>query len=205
MLRRACADLAGWRRTDPSLAGLAVSVNVSTPELRNGRLVDRVRDALTANRLHGTDLWLELAETVATDGVDGARATLVELRALGVRLAVDDFGTGYSSLAYLRRLPVQAVKIDRAFVGHLDTSHGDAAIVGAVVAVAEALGLIAVAEGVERPEQLDALVRLGCAQAQGYLLGEPAPASSIPSLLANGTLVPVAPLVPGGTNDLARR
>ncbi|HZQ87841.1 MAG TPA: EAL domain-containing protein, partial [Acidimicrobiales bacterium] len=139
--------------------------------------------ALTANRLKGADLWLELAETVATDGVDGARATLVELRAVGVRLAVDDFGTGYSSLAYLRRLPVQAVKIDRAFVGHLDSSGGDAAIVGAVVAVANALGLVAVAEGVETAAQLDALVRLGCAQAQGYLLGAPVPAAALRSLL----------------------
>jgi predicted signal transduction protein with EAL and GGDEF domain len=207
VLRRACADLAQWRRTDTGLADLAVSVNVSTPELRNGRLVDRVHDALTANHLRGADLWLELAETVATDGVDGARATLVELRALGVRLAVDDFGTGYSSLAYLRRLPVQAVKIDRAFVGHLDTSGGDAAIVGAVVAVADALGLTAVAEGVERPEQLDALVRLGCAQAQGYLLGAPGPASSIPALLATRPLAQggTHDLVQGGTHDLARR
>jgi diguanylate cyclase (GGDEF)-like protein/PAS domain S-box-containing protein len=193
VLDRACADLAQWRREDPGLANtLAVSINVSTPELRNGRLVDRVRTALTANRLRGPDLCLELAETVATDGVDGARATLVELRALGVRLAVDDFGTGYSSLAYLRRLPVQAVKIDRAFVGHLDTSGGDAAIVGAIVAVADALGLIAVAEGVERPAQLEALTRLGCAQAQGYLLGAPVPAASVRSLLSQPLVLEVA-------------
>jgi diguanylate cyclase (GGDEF)-like protein/PAS domain S-box-containing protein len=199
VLRRACQDLATWRRADPALGTLAISVNVSTPELRNGRLLDRVHTALTANRLRGADLWLELAETVATDGVDGARATLAELRAIGVQLAVDDFGTGYSSLAYLRRLPVQAVKIDRAFVGHLDTSDGDAAIVGAVVAVANALGLTAVAEGVERPEQLDALVRLGCAQAQGFLLGAPVPASEVLALLAAGTLAPPAasPSSPG--------
>ena len=200
VLKRACADLATWRRADPALGTLAVSVNVSTPELRNDRLVDRVRNALTANRLRAADLWLELAETVATDGVEGARAALAELRALGVQLAVDDFGTGYSSLAYLRRLPVQAVKIDRAFVGHLDTSDGDAAIVSAVVAVANALGLTPIAEGVERPEQLDALVRLGCAQAQGFLLGAPAPASEIPAMLAAGALpapaVPAAPAVP---------
>jgi len=192
VLARACADLAQWRRDVPALAQLAVSINVSTPELRNSRLIDRVRTALTANRLRGTDLWLELAETVATDGVDGARAALLELRALGVRLAVDDFGTGYSSLAYLRRLPVQAVKIDRAFVGHLDTSGGDAAIVGAIVAMADALGLIAVAEGVERPAQLDALAQLGCAQAQGYLLGAPVPAASIPSLLSQPLVLETA-------------
>jgi EAL domain-containing protein (putative c-di-GMP-specific phosphodiesterase class I) len=123
-------------------------------------------------------------------------AVLGQLRAIGVRLAVDDFGTGYSSLAYLQRLPVQAVKIDGTFVGRLDTSTGDAAIVSAIIAVANALGLTAIAEGVERAEQLAELQRLGCVQAQGYLLSRPVPAADLPRALVSALPAWPSPIRP---------
>jgi EAL domain-containing protein (putative c-di-GMP-specific phosphodiesterase class I) len=196
VLHRACADLARWHRDIPAVAGVGVSVNLCTAQLRNGRLVDQVADVLAAFGLDGSCLWLELAETVVIDDLDATLAVLGQLRAIGVRLAVDDFGTGYSSLAYLQRLPVQAVKIDGTFVGRLDTSTGDAAIVSAIIAVANALGLTAIAEGVERAEQLAELQRLGCVQAQGYLLSRPVPAADLPRALVSALPARPSPIRP---------
>jgi predicted signal transduction protein with EAL and GGDEF domain len=189
VLRRACTDLAAWKREVPLGSQLAVGVNLCTSQLRNGRLVEQVGAALADAGLEGADLWLELTENVVMDDIDGSSAVLDSLRALGVRLVVDDFGTGYSSLAYLHRLPVQAVKIDRRFVGRLEDSASDAAIVAAIVAMADALGLTPIAEGVERPGQLSELIRLGCAQAQGYLLSRPVPAAEVPAALVASALV----------------
>ena len=194
ILRRACTDLARWHREVPGAAGLGVSVNLSTAQLRSGRLVDQVTNVLAETGLSGPDLCLELAETVVIEDLDGLLTVLDQLRAHGVNLAVDDFGTGYSSLAYLQRLPVQAVKIDRAFVGRLDESRNETAIVAAVIAMANALDLVPIAEGVERPEQLTELRRLGCAQAQGYLFSRPVPAAEVPDALTSRIPTPPIPL-----------
>ena len=114
--------------------------------------------------------------------------TLAGLKALGVRLSIDDFGTGYSSLSYLSRFPLDAVKVDRSFIDRLGADPHDAALVGAIVAMASALGLEVTAEGVETEAQLADLRRLGCKRAQGFHLGLPAPAEAIDQLIALGAL-----------------
>jgi EAL domain-containing protein (putative c-di-GMP-specific phosphodiesterase class I) len=153
-------------------------VNVSAVQLREPGFVDDVREALAASRLPASRLLLELTESVLADD-GGVRATLASLRELGVRLAVDDFGTGYSSLSYLRELEVDSVKIDRSFIDAIDGLPRDAAIVRSIVELGHALGLSIVAEGVERPRQVDLLEQASCDFMQGYLLGRPAPLAAL--------------------------
>jgi diguanylate cyclase (GGDEF)-like protein/PAS domain S-box-containing protein len=171
MLDKACKDMAWWRRELGMAAPGYISVNVSPVEL-NERMASLVLATLERYDLAAADLCLELTETVLM-GDDADLAALVKLRERGVRLAVDDFGTGYSSLSYLRRLPVQVVKIDRSFIGNLTEDRSSQAIVSAIIAMSEALGLSVVAEGVETAEQLAKLRALGCRFGQGYLLGVP--------------------------------
>jgi EAL domain-containing protein (putative c-di-GMP-specific phosphodiesterase class I) len=123
-------------------------------------------------------VWLEITETTLMHDAESAVMTLGALRALGVHLSVDDFGTGYSSMSYLKRFPVESLKVDRSFIDGLGREPEDTAICTAVVSLAHALGLRAVAEGVETPEQLAELRTLGCELAQGYLFGRPAPAET---------------------------
>jgi diguanylate cyclase (GGDEF)-like protein/PAS domain S-box-containing protein len=170
VLETACAAAASW----PALDGLQVSVNLSARQLLNDDIVAVVRDVLGRTGLPPGRLCLELTESQLMEDPDRAGAVLAELRRLGVGLAMDDFGTGYSSLAYLKRFPVDTLKIDRSFVSGLAEDADDAAIVTAVLALARALGLRTVAEGVETEEQARALRRLGCGHAQGYLFGRPA-------------------------------
>ena len=126
---------------------------------------------------------LEVTERVIVEGMGEARATLDQVAALGVGIAIDDFGTGYSGLAYLKRFPIDTVKIDQSFVRDLTVDPDDAAIVTAIVAMAKSLGIDVVAEGVETEEQLEALQRLGCHRAQGYFLARPMSARDIDQAL----------------------
>jgi EAL domain-containing protein (putative c-di-GMP-specific phosphodiesterase class I) len=136
-------------------------------------------DILEEVGIGGESLWLEITETSLLSDVKGVMAALTDLRALGIRLAVDDFGTGYSSLTYLKRFPVEAIKIDRSFVSGLGLNGDDSAIVDAVVRLGSALNLTVVAEGVETKEQARALQALGCDRGQGYLFGRPVAASAV--------------------------
>lgn len=174
VLREACAALGAWRR-DGLATDLLMRVNISARQLRNDDLADQVSDALADSGVPASALCLELTESSLLIDPEGSLARLERLRELGVGLAVDDFGTGYSSLLYLKRLPVTAVKIDRAFVKDLPDPVSDRAIVQAVVQLAAALEITCTAEGVETVEQRDALVALGCHRAQGFLLGRPEP------------------------------
>jgi diguanylate cyclase (GGDEF)-like protein/PAS domain S-box-containing protein len=154
------------------------AVNLSTRQLADTRLATHALEALSANGLHPSTLHLEVTESMLADD-PGAISALDRLHSHGVRIAIDDFGTGYSSLAYLRRIPVDTIKIDRSFIANIDRSGQDATIVTAIIAMAHALDLDVTAEGVERREQLDVLERLGCDAVQGYFLARPLAAEDI--------------------------
>lgn len=173
VLRQACAQLRAWRQAGLPLR--RVAVNVASAQVSAGTLEAHVSAALTAAGLQPTDLELEITETTVLENAEVARATLERLRARGLRIAVDDFGTGWSSLKYLTSFPVDAIKIDRSFVSELPDRKDSVAIVNAVVALARALHLDVVAEGIERPEQLEFVRLLGCPIGQGYLFGRPLP------------------------------
>jgi diguanylate cyclase (GGDEF)-like protein len=158
----------------------AVSVNISARQLQQRELVEDVATVLQATGLPPQRLILEITETATVIDIDRAMAQLNDLKALGLELALDDFGTGYSSLSYLRRFPVDYLKIDRSFVCSLASSSEDRAIVRGVIDIAHALGLLAIAEGIENATQRDILAGLGCDLGQGYFWTEPVPLEHLP-------------------------
>ena len=174
VLRESCATAAQWRDGTSTVA-----VNVSARQLGDPRLVDAVRSALADSGLAPQRLSLEITESALMEDPEAVLDTLVALKSLGVALAIDDFGTGYSSLLYLKRFPVDALKIDRTFVDGLGADPEDSAIVTSIVSLAAAVGIVAVAEGVETVIQLRELERLGCAYGQGYLWARPEPAGDL--------------------------
>ncbi|WP_027053346.1 putative bifunctional diguanylate cyclase/phosphodiesterase [Mesorhizobium erdmanii] len=175
-LRKACAAAASWP------PGLRIAVNVSAVQLKSGGFARSVISALAFSGVPAGQLELEITETVLMDESKAVLKTLQQLRDLGIRIALDDFGTGYSSLGYLRRFPVDKIKIDRSFIrdmGNRDT----AAIVRTIIGLGTELGIVVTAEGVETEEQLDMLRDNGCVEAQGYLIGVPSKAADIVRLL----------------------
>ncbi|WP_130512486.1 putative bifunctional diguanylate cyclase/phosphodiesterase [Krasilnikovia cinnamomea] len=184
VLRRALADVRPWYEA----YGIAVTVNVSGRQLREPDIADVVLDALEEQSLAGAALVVEITETVVVADVGAeaaaAREVLDRLRGEGVRVAVDDFGTGYSSLAYLRTLPVDVLKIDRAFVQDEDGRGDSTAFLQAIVQMARSLRLRTVAEAVETAAQADRLRDLLCPLAQGFLFARPMPAAELTALLA---------------------
>lgn len=177
VLETACAEAAGWP------AALQIAVNLSPIQFRTDDLVATVTEILARTKLAPERLELELTEGVLIDDTERARAQLVALKALGVRLVLDDFGTGYSSLSYLGRFPFDKLKIDRSFVSGLASDAGAEAIVRAISALAHGLGLAVTAEGVETMTQLDLLRAVQCTELQGFLLGRPMPASAAARLI----------------------
>jgi EAL domain-containing protein (putative c-di-GMP-specific phosphodiesterase class I) len=155
-------------------------VNVSARQLQDPDFVDDVRLALEASRLEADSLVLEITESALILDVSRIEVAMRKVRDLGVHLALDDFGTGYSSLLYVKGLPIDRLKVDRSFVSGLGSSDRDATIIGTVVDLAHKLGLRVVAEGVETEAELQAVEAMGCDEAQGYLLGRPAPAEAFP-------------------------
>jgi diguanylate cyclase (GGDEF)-like protein len=186
VLERATAEVSAWRGRYPHAAGLRLTVNVSGHQLARPEFRDEVRAALRRGGLAPESLGLEITESVLMKDLASPRSTLEALRAEGVRVLLDDFGTGYSSLARLKSVPVDAIKVDRSFVDGLGSDEEDTAIVSAIVDIAQSLGLEAIAEGVERPDQLTRLRELGCTAAQGYLFAPPRPASELEAMLAEG-------------------
>jgi diguanylate cyclase (GGDEF)-like protein len=181
VLARACADLRVFQEHSGN-ESLTVAVNVSARQLVRGTIVDDVADALIETGLPAHAVCLEITESVLLEGVAPAIRALGALKSLGVRISIDDFGTGYSSLSYIGKLPIDELKIDRAFVVDLADEHG-AALVRGIIGLAKALGHLVVAEGIETPEQLALLEADACDVAQGYLLGRPVPADTILELL----------------------
>jgi diguanylate cyclase (GGDEF)-like protein/PAS domain S-box-containing protein len=174
VLREACRQNATWRRM--GLPEITVSVNLSTVQFRQKNLDGLIREALQENALDPSGLMLEITESVVMNDTDAAIMMLYGIKKLGVKLAMDDFGTGYSSLIYLKRLPIDKLKIDQSFVGHMADDSDDAVIVSTTINMARNLGLNHVAEGVETREQLELLSLYGCDEMQGYYFGKPVPA-----------------------------
>nr|WP_242482222.1 GGDEF domain-containing phosphodiesterase [Thiocystis violacea] len=174
VLEQACAQLRAWQ-SDPCTQGLVLSINVSARQFHQPDFVAQVRDRVRASGIDATRLKLELTESVVLDRVDQVIDRMRNLKALGLGFSLDDFGTGYSSLSYLKRLPLDQVKVDQSFVRDVVHDPNDAAIVRAVLAMSQSLGLNVIAEGVETVEQRAFLLSHGCEHFQGYLFGRPVP------------------------------
>jgi len=174
VLRTACAQLKAWH--DAGHGSLRMAINISGAQFRRQHLIPVLQQALSSTGVDPAALELEITESVVMRGADETIGVLKEIKAMGPRICVDDFGTGYSSLGYLKRFPVDVLKIDQSFVRGLATDPADAAITGAIITVARGLNLAVVAEGVETEEQRRLLQAGGCRLMQGYLFGRPVPA-----------------------------
>ncbi|MDQ3699026.1 MAG: EAL domain-containing protein [Gemmatimonadota bacterium] len=183
VLEEACAQVQSWRRDIPEAPPLALAVNLSARQFSQSDLVGQVATALAGSGFPANSLTLEITESVVVENPDNAANVLRGLKRLGVEVHMDDFGTGYSSLSYLTRLPIDAIKIDRAFVGRMESEDTHFQLVRTILTLARAMNLRAVAEGVETVAQLVALRKLGCEHAQGYLFSTPLPASELELLL----------------------
>lgn len=182
VLEEACRQVRIWQREHPSDPPLVLSVNVSACQFRHPNLVEEIFRTLGSTGLDPAHLRLEITESVMVHDVSAA-AALQKLKEAGIGLAMDDFGTGYSNLRYLKRLPIDALKIDRSYVSGLGSDAEDTAIVHATVAFARALGLDVTAEGIENDEQLARLRELGCELGQGYHFAKPLPGDKVAEFL----------------------
>jgi diguanylate cyclase (GGDEF)-like protein/PAS domain S-box-containing protein len=186
VLRAACTQLKIWQQ-NPRTAPLSLSVNVSAKQFQQVNFVAQVKQVLLESGANPSLLKLELTESTLLDKVEEAISKMQEIIALGVRFSIDDFGTGYSSLQYLKRLPLYQIKIDQAFVRDIASDPNDAAIVKAIIAMTEALGLNAISEGVESEDQFNFLDKHGCHAHQGYLFSKPVPLSEFEEILKQFT------------------
>jgi EAL domain-containing protein (putative c-di-GMP-specific phosphodiesterase class I) len=183
VLRTACGEAARWRAAHPGL-DLSVSVNLSGRQLHDSDIVAAAREALAASGVDARAVVLEITESVLMQQTDAALDRLRELKALGVQLAIDDFGTGYSSLGYLRRFPIDILKIAKPFVDDVAGGPEHTALARAIIGLGETLKLRTIAEGVELAEQRAALVELGCELGQGHYFAPALPAEALHALLA---------------------
>ncbi|MFN8628750.1 MAG: EAL domain-containing protein [Chloroflexota bacterium] len=191
VLESSCAQLRDWQRRIPAARDLALSVNISARQFAQADLVGTVAQILDHTGIDPANLELEITESVVMDQSEASVERLHGLRALGVRLVLDDFGTGYSSLAYLRRLPLDTIKVDRSFVSGLGEEPVDRPIVQTVIALAHGLGIDVVAEGIETLAQRDELRSLDCDRGQGYWFARPLPVDELERVLvaARGPVV----------------
>jgi predicted signal transduction protein with EAL and GGDEF domain len=190
VLRTACAQARAWSQSD--VGAVRVAVNISARQFREPDLVGMVRRVLEETGLPPALLEVEITEGVVMQDADAGAQILAAFRALGVQVALDDFGTGYSSLSYLTRFPFDVLKVDRSFVQEIPSSKSGATITAAIIGLARSLGLNAVAEGVETPEQLAFLREHGCPEGQGYLFAKPMPPEQITNWIrahGQGTLI----------------
>ncbi|HEY9735119.1 MAG TPA: EAL domain-containing protein [Trichocoleus sp.] len=194
MLRSACQQMVHWQRRWPLARRLKISVNLSVKQLQDPTLVEQVRSILQETGFSGQQLTLEITESMLVGNTEAALNLLSQFKAQQIQMGIDDFGTGYSSLSYLHRLPIDVLKIDRAFVNRLDpgeqnssndSAHGST-IAATVMALSKSLGLITVAEGIETPQQLHQLRQMGCELGQGYLFSAAVPAEAAEALLEHG-------------------
>ena len=201
VIETACSQLRVWRTR--GIADLRVAINLSARQLASNRLLDDLGTSMRRHAVHPQDIELEITEGLLLDQTDTTLQRLRALRAQGFTLALDDFGTGYASMSYLRSLPLDVLKIDRAFVKDLGQDRSSMAIARAIVALALSLGLRTVAEGVEEALQWHALAGLGCDEVQGFLVGRPMPPEDIEVRLAAPPAWPESASAPIGLNRVA--
>ncbi len=180
-LHAACRQIRAWR--DAAMTPPRIAINVSAAQLRQSDIFRQVRSNMKRYGLSGRDLELEITENLLVQDMDTAVTVLEELRSLGVKISIDDYGTGYSSLAYMKELPVDMLKIDRAFIRNLENDAADRAIVNSTIVLARHLGMKVLAEGVETEGQLQALQAFGCDEVQGYYFSEALPQEEFRRLL----------------------
>ena len=185
LLREACEHLRSWQSEFPSSPPLTMSVNITSREFAQPDLISEVRKSLEQTGIDPGCLQFEIIETIAMGDAEKSGHVLAELKALGVRLSIDDFGTGYSSLSRLRRIPVDTLKIDRAFISNMESDPENREIVRAIIVLAHNLGLKVVAEGTETEEHVNLLRQLNCEMAQGYFFSRPADDHAMLKLLAS--------------------
>jgi diguanylate cyclase (GGDEF)-like protein/PAS domain S-box-containing protein len=181
VMREACREARSWQ--DKGLARLRIAVNLSPVQFRNRNMIELVTNILQSSKLDPALLELELTESILMRDAEAVTLELKELRRLGVSVSIDDFGTGYSSLAYVKKFPVDRIKIDQSFVRNMATDPSDAAIVRTIINLGHSLGIKVTAEGVDSPEQVDMLRAEGCEEAQGYLFARPCPAEDFIALV----------------------
>ena len=185
LLREACQHLRFWQSEFPSSPPLTMSVNITPKEFAQPDLASEIRKSLEQSGVDPGCLQLEIIETIAMGDAEKSGHVLAQLKALGVRLSIDDFGTGYSSLSRLRRIPVDTLKIDRAFISHMDSDSESREIVRIIIMLAHNLGLKVVAEGTETEEHINLLKQLNCEMAQGYFFSRPADDQAMAKLLVS--------------------
>jgi len=190
VLRAACEQAARWRATVPGAESLRMSVNLSARQLAQPNLVDIVGGVLDDVGSDPHDLCLEITEGTVVEDTEGSAAVLAALKRRGVLIAIDDFGTGWASLSLLKRVPADILKVDRSFVTGLGEDPEDTAIVSAVVELANVMGLVAIAEGVETELQIEALRSIGCRYAQGFRFARPQGPADAGDLLSRRVRVP---------------
>ncbi|MCP3867344.1 MAG: EAL domain-containing protein [Gammaproteobacteria bacterium] len=185
VLQQVCGQLAQWRAEN--LHPVPIAINVSAKQFLQGDLLSIVSDCIRVAGIHADQIELELTESILMYDTKLAVDILSKLKGIGVKTSLDDFGTGYSSLSYLKLFPLSTLKIDHSFVRDIETDADDAAIVKAILALSESLGLRVIAEGVESESQADFLSKHGCQEAQGYLFGRPVPVEAFTGILRCGS------------------
>jgi EAL domain-containing protein (putative c-di-GMP-specific phosphodiesterase class I) len=183
ILETACAQIQVWE-SQPDTRDLVLAVNVSARQLNAAEFIDQVEAVLMASGIEPLHLKLEITESMLLVDVENVIRTMRQLKAMGVSFSMDDFGTGYSSLQYLKRLPLDQVKIDQSFVRDIMASKSDQVLVGTILAMADSLNLSAIAEGVETLAQRDMLASKGCSNFQGYFFSKPLPVEAFNTLLS---------------------
>ena len=192
IMRQSCRRLRRWQTENTHNANLTMSVNLSCKQFVQTDLAERVAEILSETEIEAGSLRLEITESHLMEDSEAAIRVMNRLRALGVKLSIDDFGTGYSSLSYLHRLPVNYLKIDRSFVGAMQTAPENREIVRTIIMLAKNLNLEVVAEGIEESGQADYLKSLGCHFGQGYFYSKPVPAEQAGALITGGASVPAS-------------
>jgi EAL domain-containing protein (putative c-di-GMP-specific phosphodiesterase class I) len=177
VLRSACIQLREWTRNDHH--ELKMAVNISGKQLKHPNFLEMLTNIIQETGVDPMNLELEFTESVIMENVENTVDIFRNLKAMGIKLSIDDFGTGYSSLNYLKHFPVDRIKIDKSFVSDVSHNQSDAAIIEAIVAMAQSLSLRVVAEGVENSDQLHSLANLGCDEVQGFYLAMPMRAEAL--------------------------